>query len=106
MGSINESVQEAAERAVGGKVEYLESTWVVEKVDGHIVWGGPVSSFRPLKAPPMTVFAWAVQNAKNPGQIEYLAVLGTGPIDSPLAAVQAWLASWARQNQRPTWFSG
>ena len=79
-------VQLAVERATGGAVNYLESVPVVETFRGETVWEGTVEVFSVATPPPERAYGWAVEN-------DYVAVLGNPPVDSPVAAVRAWLVS-------------
>ena len=80
----------AAVDAAGCVVFHRESVPVVETIRGQVVWKGVVEVFDLAEPPPDTVYAWAVQTDKGP---HYIAVLGKPPINSPLDAVRAWLAS-------------
>jgi hypothetical protein len=88
------SAQLAVERATGSAVKHLESVPVVETFRGQTVWQGVVEVFCVSNPPPDRAYGWAVQGDTEP---QYVAVLGTPPIDSPLAAVRAWLVSIARK---------
>lgn len=88
------SAQLAVERATGSKVEHLETVPVVETFRGKTVWEGVVEVFRVLTPPPDRAYGWSVESGNGP---EYVAVLGTPPIDSPIAAVRAWIISQAKQ---------
>ena len=88
------SAQLAVERATGSAVTHLESVPVVETFRGQAVWQGMVEVFSVAAPPPARAYGWAVESAEGP---QYVAVLGTPPIDSPLAAVRAWLVSQARK---------
>ncbi|SRR6266404_4837466 len=61
---------------------------------GETIWKGMVEGFRVSKPPPERAYGWAVD---APEGVEYVAVLGEPPIDSPLAAVRAWIASQGRK---------
>ena len=88
------SAQLAVERATGGKVAHLESVPVIETFRGQTVWEGMVEVFSLASPPPDRAYGWAVEGEGSP---QYVAVLGTPPIDSPLAAVRAWLVSEMRK---------
>jgi hypothetical protein len=88
------SAQLAVERATGSKVEHLETVPIVETFRGKTVWKGVVEVFRVLAPPPDRAYGWAVESANGP---EYVAVLGTPPIDTPIAAVRAWIVSQAKK---------
>jgi hypothetical protein len=88
------SAQLAVERATGSRTEHLESVPIIETFRGQTIWEGMVEVFRVLTPPPDRAYGWAVESASGP---QYVAVIGKPPIDSPLAAVRAWLASEARK---------
>jgi hypothetical protein len=88
------SAQLAVERATGGRVVYLESVPVVETFKGRPVWSGIVEVFQVEKPPPDRAYGWQVEDDDGP---QYVAVLGTPPIDCAIAAVRAWLVSKARK---------
>jgi len=92
------SAQLAVERATGSAVEHLESVLVVETVRGKTLWQGIVDVFRVLKPPPEWAYGWAVEGNKEP---QYVAVLGNPPVDSPIAAVRAWLVSERKKTSAP-----
>ena len=77
------SAKLAAERATGSPVEHVESVPIVETFRGETIWKGIVEVFRVCKPPPELAYGWAV-NA--PEGVEYVAVLGKPPVDSPLSA--------------------
>lgn len=85
-----ESAQMAAERATDSAVTHLASVPVVETFRGQTVWQGMVEVFTVATPPPDRVYAWAVENGVDP---QYVAVLGTPPINSPIDAVRAWIVS-------------
>ncbi len=86
-----ESAQQAAERATGSAVTHLESVPVVETFRGQIIWQGMVEVYGVTKPPPDKAYAWAVESGS--GGTEYVAVLGTPPINSAIDAVRAWIVS-------------
>ena len=85
-----EGIKRAAERARGAPVRFLEVIPIIETVRGEVVWEGGVNVFDSDKG---GVYAWAVEGEKEP---QFVAVLDQAPIDSPLKAVRAWLASQAK----------
>lgn len=91
---MRDKIQKAVEQTVGGKVSHVESAAVVETFRGQTVWQGVVEVFRVEKPPPSVAYGWAV---KGSGEPDYVAVLGTPPIDSPLAAVRAWIVSQGKK---------
>jgi len=86
-----EGIKRAAERARGAPVRFVEAVPIVETFRGAVVWEGAVSEFESAVG---NVFAWAVEGEREP---QFIAVLRNPPIDSPLAAVRAWLASQIRK---------
>jgi len=88
------SAKLAVERATGSPAEHIESVPVVETFRGQTVWKGMVEVFRVVNPPPERAYGWAVKAPEGP---EYVAVLGEPPVDSPLAAVRAWIASQTKR---------
>ena len=86
-----QSAQQAAERATGSPVAHLESVPIVETFRGQVIWQGIVEVYGVTKPPPDKAYAWAVESAS--GGTEYVAVLGTPPINAPIDAVRAWIIS-------------
>ena len=87
---------EAAADAAGCVVSHRETVPVLETFRGETVWKGVVEVFDVATPPPDCVYAWAVKADKGP---QYVAVLGGGRIDSPLAAVRAWLVTQASESR-------
>jgi hypothetical protein len=61
-------------------------------IDGKEVWKGKVEVFQ-LKDHPQAklAFGWGYQNDQK--KIEYITVIGIPPLDNPLSAVKAFVAS-------------
>lgn len=57
---------------------------------GETVWKGTVEVFSVSNPPPERAYGWAVDG-------DYVAVLGNPPVDSPIAAVRAWLVSESKE---------
>lgn len=91
---MNVNIQKAVERTAGGKVSHVESATVVEMFQGQTVWQGIVEVFRVEKPPPAIAYGWAVESDSGP---DYVAVLGTPPINSPVAAVRAWIVAQGKK---------
>lgn len=91
MMDTKEGIRRAAERARGAPVRFVEAVPLVETFRGEIVWEGVVSEFESSKG---KVYAWAVESDKEP---QFIAVLNEPPVNSPIAAVRAWIASTARK---------
>lgn len=92
MNKLTHLLTKAAEDAARSIVSHRESVPVLETFRGQTVWEGIVEVFDVASPPPDTVYAWAINGGKGPHGPQYIAVLGGGRIDSPLAAVRAWLA--------------
>lgn len=84
-------IKRAAERVRGAPVRFVEAVPVVEMYRGAVVWEGDVSEFESAVG---KVYAWAVEGGKEP---QFMAMLALPSIDSPLAAVRAWLDSQVRK---------
>ncbi len=75
--------QHAIHETHGSRSQLIERVSVVETFEGDTVWEGEVLVFDLLDHPTAQYcYAWEVD-----GQVT--AVLHTGPVDSPLAAVRA-----------------
>jgi hypothetical protein len=72
-------------------VRFVEAVPVAETYRGAVVWEGNVSTFESAVG---KVYAWAVEGGK---ESQFVAMLALPPIDSPLAAVRAWLDSQVRK---------
>ena len=90
--TVAEGIQRAVERATGESAERVELSPVVETFRGQVVWEGVVSVFKTATG---TAYGWAVEGEKEP---QYVAVLHKPPVDSPLAAVRAWLVSASKSS--------
>jgi hypothetical protein len=93
---VRDKIQKAVELTAGGKVSHVESAPVIETFRGKIVWHGVVEVFKVEKPPPALAYGWAVESDSGP---DYVAVLGTPPINSPLAAVRAWIVADAKKGK-------
>ena len=75
--------QHAIHETHGARSQLLTREHVVEKFEGETVWEGEVLVFDLLDHPTAQYcYAWEVD-----GQVT--AVLHTGPVDSPVAAIRA-----------------
>jgi hypothetical protein len=90
MSQIIDLLTSVAADTAGCVVSHRETVPVLETYKGQTVWDGVVEVFDVATPPPECIYAWAVKSDKGP---QYVAVKGGGRIDSPLAAVRAWLAS-------------
>ena len=79
--------QKAIQATHGAQAELVERVPVDERFEGEPVWQGEVLVFELLDHPTAPrCYAWEVDG-------EVTAVLHTGPVDSPLAAVRAAILS-------------
>jgi hypothetical protein len=85
-----EKIKMAVEKTAGGQVSHVESQPVVETIQGKVIWKGIVEIFTVANPPPEKAYGWIVMAQGGP---EYVAVLGTPPINSPLDAVRTWIVS-------------
>jgi len=85
-----QKIQRAVEKTVGGPVTHAESKPIVETFQGKVIWRGIVEVFTVSKPPPQKAYGWIVTARSGP---DYVAVLGTPPINAPLDAVRAWIVS-------------
>jgi hypothetical protein len=97
MSELLDKITWAVERTSGCPVSHRESSPVVETFRGQTIWEGVVEVFDVTTPPPATAYGWAVEDASGP---QYVAVLGTPPVDSPLAAVRAWLVSQTKKQSQ------
>jgi hypothetical protein len=91
MMETREGTERAAERARNAPVRLFERVPIVETFRGQVVWEGVVSVF---DSDAGRVYAWAVEGETEP---QFVAVLDTPPITSPLAAVRAWIISQSKR---------
>ena len=71
---------------------FLHTSKVHEMMEGKTVWKGNVEVFD-LSGHPQATKAYAWGYTDQQGEIQYIAILNTPPIDSPREAVQAAIAS-------------
>jgi hypothetical protein len=88
---LDQKLKHAAERASGSPVTFQGFVPIVETFRGQTIWEGIVSMY---ESPNGRVYAWAVESDQGP---QYVTALHKPPVDSPLAAVRAWLVSEARK---------
>jgi len=87
-------IQKAVEKTVGGAVSHVETIPVAESFRGQVIWKGIVEVFKVNNPPPEKAYGWIVAAQGGP---DYVAVLGTHPINTPLDAVRAWIVSQGKQ---------
>jgi hypothetical protein len=75
---------------------HLDSVSVPWAIQGQIAWDGEVGIFSLSGHPEaQQCYAWALK--RDSGATEYVAILKVSPVDSPLKAVQAYMASQAKK---------
>ena len=89
-------LKKAVESQHGGIAHYVQSVPVKEMHGDEVVWQGTVTVFYLKSAPSGAerVYAWSYE--LEDGKRRFFAVLHTGPIDSPAAAVRAAIVAEAK----------
>src|SRR3954468_24554525 len=91
-----DELKKAVESQHGGFAHFVQFVPVAEKFRGDVVWNGTVAIFD-LKSSPSgcdRAYAWSYELPD--GKRRFFAVLHTGPIDSPAAAVRAAIVAEQR----------
>lgn len=89
-----EAIQDAIRRLHGCGSRHVESVAVREEFRGQTVWSGTVEVFELIGHPRARVcYAWGHRADKDDEQSRYVTVLKLPPVDSPIAAVRASIAS-------------
>lgn len=74
---------------LAGRAEYVTTEHIEEVFHGETVWSGDVATFMLTDHPSAaTAYAWKETNSET-GKSRLFAVLASGPIDSPNAAIRA-----------------
>jgi hypothetical protein len=95
-GLYQRALLDAIEKRGNCKAAYYQTQPVRIALDGVILWKGKVECFKLQGHPQATLaFGWGFENAQK--KIEYITVIGVPPLDNPISAVKAFLAS-----RRPT----
>jgi len=87
----------AIQTAHGCKAEHLASIPILETFRGRIVWNGIVDEFTIHHAKTKRCYGWIVPSDEDKNKTRYVTILGLPPVDSPLKAVQAFIASEIRK---------
>jgi len=87
-----ENLLNAIEHRANCSAAYFQTQPVKLTIDGAVVWQGKVEVYQ-LKDHPQakTAFGWGFENAQK--KMEYIVVVGVAPLDTPLQAVKAFVAS-------------
>lgn len=89
-----ESIQDAIRRLHGCESRHIESVPVHEEFRGQTVWSGQVEVFELTGHPKAAMcYAWGHHAGKGDKQSRYVIVLRMPPVDSPIVAVRASIAS-------------
>ena len=88
-------LQDAFKRGYDVEAIHIESVPVVETFGGKTVWEGIVEVFD-IRGHANARRGYGWQYTDDHGEIEHATVLGVVPINSPLGAVRAFIASKAR----------
>jgi hypothetical protein len=88
------TLQEAAEKTARARVQDTGWLAIKETFRGQVVWEGTVTLFEISCDPKRIIYGWTV-SGRNGGGPEHVTVKKGGAIDSPLAAVRAWIDSQA-----------
>jgi hypothetical protein len=91
-----DELKKAVESQHGGYAHFVQFVPVHEQHDGETVWNGTVAVFDLKSAPSGCDRAYAWSYELENGERRFFAVLHTGPIDSPAAAVRAAIVAEAR----------
>jgi len=76
--------------------EHIESVPVREVFQGQTVWEGTVETFRLLDTPKgKRAYAWIYKT--EAGKTQYVAVLGTPEVNSPVDAVRIYILNEAKK---------
>ena len=89
-------LKKAVESQHGGFAHFVQFVPVHEQHEGETVWNGTVAFFDLLSAPSGCHRAYAWSYELPEGKRRFFAVLHTGPIDSPAAAVRAAIVAEQR----------
>jgi len=83
---------DAIERKALCKVKYLHTQPIRLVEDGQIIWKGTVEVFQ-LDGHPAAKIAFGWGNPTADDKVELVTVIGTPPLETPVQAVKAYLAS-------------
>jgi len=87
-----EALRDAIQHLHGLRSEWLESVPIREVFQGELVWEGEVQVFAVEHPQTKRCYAWSHESGPG-GRRKFFAVLGIGPVDTALRAVQASIAS-------------
>lgn len=87
-----DALRDAIKNMHGVESTWIESAPVVEKFNGKIVWAGEVQVFE-LSGHPKAKRCYAWSHATEGRRRRFIAVLGVSPVNGPVDAVRAAIAS-------------
>lgn len=90
--SIND-LSAAVTHTHGCKAIHVQTVEVHERHDGETVWDGTVHVFAIDHAKASRAYAWSYVVDEKTQRRRFLAILGVPPINSPIDAVRAAIAS-------------
>jgi hypothetical protein len=89
-----EALQDAIRKTQGCESRHVKSVPVKETFRGKTVWEGAVEVFELVGHPKAKqCYAWGHHAGKNDQGSRYVTVLKIPPINSPVAAIRALIAS-------------
>lgn len=91
------ALQDAIRHMYGLEATWVETVAVNEAFQGETIWRGEVEVFAVEHPQTKTVYAWS--HATTGRRRRFHAVLGVGPIDSPLKAVRASIVGDTKRAQ-------
>ena len=92
-----QQLADADRQTHGVAATHLETVPIRETFQGQVAWEGEVEVFsveHPSRA--TRCYGWGYPSEADPNRTEFVAVLGTGPVTSPLTAVQAAIRAQGR----------
>ncbi len=90
-----EKLKEAIERKAQCAVKYLHTQPLRLVADGQVTWKGKVEVFQLDGHPEARIaFGWGIPVDGN--KTEFFTVIGVPPLETPIMAVKAYLASKSR----------
>jgi len=93
------ALQDAIRHMHGCESTFVESTAVVEGLLGQTLWAGDVATFDlPPGAPAPRAYVWSYATTGTKRQ--FVVILHAAGIDSPRAAVRAYVVQKARDTRR------
>ena len=86
-------LQRAVEHLHGCRATWVEDVTVREHFAGNVVWDGVVSVFAVDHPKAARAYAWSYVTDEQAQRRRFLAILGLPPVNDPVDAVRAAIAS-------------